>query len=150
MKRVVMFFCVFGLLWPVAAWPGGEGFIGGLRKVHGTATVRRGEKELPAKDGLRIRMNDVLVTGKDGSMGVIFNDNTRISLGPESRLTVTKFVYQPAREKYGFISRLVQGTAYFISGAIGKASPESVKFKTPVATIGTRGTAFLAKVVPEQ
>ena len=150
MRRTVFLLCLLGLIWPMVAMAGENGFIGGLRNVHGTAMVQRGEKQLTAEDGLRIRMNDVLVTGRDGALGVIFKDNTRISLGPDSKLTVTRFVYQSAQEKYGFVSRTVWGTAYFISGAIGKASPESVKFKTPVATIGTWGTAFLAKVVPEQ
>ena len=150
MRKGVLLLCFLSLIWPMVAMAGEDGFIGGLRNVHGTAMVQRGEKQLTAKDGLRIRMNDILITGKDGSLGVIFKDNTRISLGPDSKLTVTRYVYQPAQEKYGFVSRMVRGTAYFISGAIGKASPESVKFKTPVATIGTRGTAFLAKVVPDQ
>ena len=150
MRRVVaLVICLVVLTWPMAAFSGENGFIGGLRNVRGNAVVQRGEKKLTAKDGLRIRLNDVLITGRDGTMGVIFEDNTRISLGPNSKLTITKYLYQPAHEKYGFISRMIRGTAYFISGAIGKASPESVKFETPVATIGTRGTAFLAKVVPE-
>ncbi len=150
MRRVILVVCLVILTWPITAFSGESDFIGGLRNVRGNAVVQRGEKKLMAKDGLRIRLNDVLVTGRDGTMGIIFKDNTRISLGPDSKLTVTKYIYQPAQEKYGFISRMVRGTAYFISGAIGKASPESVKFKTPVATIGTRGTAFLAKVVPEK
>ena len=149
-RRVILIVCLTVLIGPIAAFPGGDGFIGGLRNVRGHALVQRNEKTLTAKDGFRIRLNDTLMTGPDGAMGVIFKDNTRISLGPDSKLTITKYIYQPAKEKYGFISRMVRGTAYFISGAIGKASPESVKFKTPVATIGTRGTAFLAKIVPEK
>ena len=111
--------------------------------------VNRGEQQIPAKDGLRVYLNDVLITGKDSAMGVVFKDDTRISLGPESKITITRFVYQPAQQKYSFVTQMIKGTASYVSGAIGKASPDAVKFKTPVATIGIRGTAFLAKVEPE-
>jgi hypothetical protein len=41
---------------------------------------------------------------------------------------------------------MVQGTAVYISGIIAKLSPQSVRFETPNATIGIRGTRFLVKV----
>jgi len=44
------------------------------------------------------------------------------------------------------IARMVKGTASYLSGIIGHQSPESVKFRTPEATIGIRGTHFLVKV----
>lgn len=148
MRILIILICIAGLLIPATA-PGGEDFVGGLRNVRGTVMVNRGEQQIPAKDGLRVCLNDVLITGKDGSMGVVFKDDTRISLGPDSKMMITNFVYQPAQQKYSFITQMIKGTASYVSGAIGKASPDAVKFKTPVATIGIRGTAFLAKVEPE-
>jgi hypothetical protein len=44
------------------------------------------------------------------------------------------------------ITRMLRGTASYISGIIGRQSPESVRFQTPDATIGIRGTQFLVKV----
>ena len=44
------------------------------------------------------------------------------------------------------IARIAKGTISYISGIIGRQSPESVKFQTPDATIGVRGTQFLVKV----
>ncbi len=148
MRIFIILICIVGLVPPIVAM-GGEDFIGGLRNVQGTAMVKRGEQEIPAENGTRIHLNDILVTGKDGAMGVVFKDDTRISLGPDSEMTVTRFVYQPAQEKFGFITKMIRGTASYVSGAIGKTSPDAVKFKTPVATIGIRGTAFLARVEPE-
>jgi hypothetical protein len=34
----------------------------------------------------------------------------------------------------------------YVSGLIGKISPQSVRFETPVASIGIRGTHFAVKV----
>ncbi|RUA01312.1 MAG: hypothetical protein DSY89_04810 [Deltaproteobacteria bacterium] len=148
MRIFIVLTCIVGLVLPVAALAE-DAFIGGLRNVQGTATVIRGQQKIPAENGTRIHLNDILVTGEDGALGVVFKDDTRISLGPDSQITITRFVYQPAQEKYGFISKMIRGTASYVSGAIGKKSPETVKFKTPVATIGIRGTAFLARVEPE-
>jgi hypothetical protein len=41
------------------------------------------------------------------------------------------------------IARLAKGTMAYMSGIIGKLAPESVRFETPVATIGIRGTCFV-------
>ena len=148
MRIFIILIWVVGLLMPVMALSQ-EDFIGGLRNVRGTAMVMRGEQQIPARDGLRIILNDVLITKKDGAMGVVFKDDTRISLGPDSKLSITRFVYHPAQHKYGFITQMIKGTASYISGAIGKTSPDAVKFKTPVATNGIRGTTFLAKIEPD-
>jgi len=41
---------------------------------------------------------------------------------------------------------MLKGTAAFVSGIIGKLAPESVRFETPVATIGLRGTRFAVRI----
>ena len=43
------------------------------------------------------------------------------------------------------ITRMVKGTASYISGIIGRQSPESVSFQIPDATIGIRKTQFLVR-----
>jgi len=78
MRILTFLICIAGLLIPATAL-GGEDFIGGLRNVRGTAMVKWGEEQIQAKDGLRIHLNDVLITEKDGALGVVFKDDTRIS-----------------------------------------------------------------------
>lgn len=146
MKRTLIILAMFSLLLPSTVLA--EDFIGGLRNVKGDGLIIRGTEEIPAVNGLRIHLNDVLITQDGGSMGVVFKDDTRISLGPSSKISITEFIYSPAQNKYGFITKMLKGTASYVSGAIGKSSPEAVKFQTPVATIGIRGTTFLAKVEP--
>ncbi len=146
MKPGYILLALVGLLLPSTLLA--NDFIGGLRNVKGGGVVIRGSEEIAAANGVHIQLDDILITQGDGSMGVVFKDDTRISLGPNSKMTVTEFVYSPAQQKFGFITKLIKGTASYVSGAIGKSSPEAVKFETPVATIGIRGTTFLAKVEP--
>lgn len=120
--------------------------IGHVRDVKGTVTVTRGSASVPAATGAPIFLNDVLMVAENGSVGVTFLDETRISLGPGSELTLKNYEYDPATKKLGFVARLVRGTLLYISGIIAKLSPESVAVETPVATIAVRGTKFLARV----
>ena len=142
-KKIILSLFAVSLLIPSTAFA--QDFVGGLRKVSGPGTILRDGRQIIAQDGIRIEMGDKLSTGANGSMGVIFIDNTRISLGSNSEINIDHYIFQPDKGKFSFLTELVQGTASYISGTIGKLSPKSVKFKTPTAVVGVRGTSFLIK-----
>ena len=120
--------------------------IGTLQRVSGTAAVVRQDQILPAKPGLEIQANDTLRTGTDGSIGVVFHDDTLLSLGPGSLLVIDEFVYAPRQGKLSLVFRMLKGTAVCLSGLIAKLAPDSVHFVTPSASVGVRGTKFAVKV----
>jgi len=120
--------------------------IGTLQRVSGTAAVVRQGQNLPAKAGLEIQANDTLRTGTDGSIGVVFHDDTLLSLGPGSVLVIDEFVYAPRQGKFSLVLRMLKGTAVYLSGLIAKLAPDSVHFVTPSASVGVRGTKFAVKV----
>ena len=119
--------------------------IGIVRTSEGKATVTRGGQILPAAAGTKLQAGDTLGTGSDGSLGVILRDNSTLSLGPESSFVIQKFLFSPAEGKLGLMARLTKGTMAYLSGLIGKLAPESVRFETPTASIGVRGTHFAVK-----
>ena len=127
-----------------AAVPGET--IGMARTVSGDATVTRGEKSLPTAPGVKLMAGDTLVTGRDGSLGVILRDDSSLSIGPESRLILRSFVFSPSEGKFDLVARISRGTMAYLSGLIGKLAPEKARFETPSATIGIRGTRFAVKV----
>lgn len=120
--------------------------IGIVRKSSGAATIARGGEVLPAAAGSRLHPGDTLVTGPDGTLGVILRDDSLLSLGPGSHLVIREFHFSPADGKLGILARISRGTMAYISGLIGKLSPESARFETPVASIGIRGTRFAVRV----
>jgi hypothetical protein len=120
--------------------------IGMVQKVNGMATVGREGGTIPAKIGLEIWENDTLRTGPDGSIGVVFHDETVLSLGPESVLIIDQFVFAPRQGKFSIVIRMLKGTAVYLSGLISKLAPNSAHFETPSASIGIRGTKFAVKV----
>jgi hypothetical protein len=120
--------------------------IGIVRNLAGEATVTRGGEVLPAAVGTKLVVGDTLMTGSNGSMGVILRDNSTLSIGPGSSLVVRNFLFSPAEGKFGLLVRLSRGTMAYLSGLIGKLAPESARFETPVASIGIRGTRFAVKL----
>ena len=120
-----------------------------VQKVNGMATVIRQGQAISAKIGLELYQNDTLRTGRDGSIGVVFNDETLLSLGPESLLVIDEFVFAPREGKFSIAVRMVKGTVAYLSGLITKLAPESTHFRTPTSSIGIRGTKFVAKVEGE-
>jgi len=85
-------------------------------------------------------------TGDGGSVGLIFSDDTIISMGPRTELAIEDYLFEPIEGKLAFIAKILRGTVSYLSGQIAKIAPESVKLITPAATIGVRGTHVLIKV----
>ena len=119
---------------------------GKVKKIRGTVVVIRGDRTQTLRVGDPVFQNDLMQTGATGAVGIIFEDNTILSLGPKSRLAIDGYTFAPEQGKLSLLLRLLRGTASYLSGIIGKQAPEAVKFQTPDATIGIRGTKFLVKV----
>ncbi|MCX8070564.1 MAG: FecR domain-containing protein, partial [Thermodesulfovibrionales bacterium] len=135
MKNLFFMIAVFVSLLSGSVYASEE-IAGSLRMVSGEATVERGGKDIKAVNGLQILQGDVLKTGKDGSMGIIFKDDTRMSIGQNSRLTISKYMFKPAEGNLSMLTKISKGTATYNSGRIGKLSPQSVSMETPTSTIG--------------
>jgi hypothetical protein len=130
----------------VAAPARAEAPAGMIKTVSGAAFVVHEGKREPAAIGRGLVRDDVLETGADGAIGVTFRDNATVSIGPDTQLALDDFVFAPERQQYSFVTKMTRGTMAFVSGTISKLSPESVAVKTPVGTIGVRGTRFLVKL----
>jgi hypothetical protein len=118
-----------------------------VKTAKGVASIVRQEKVVPAAGGQRIFKGDIVTTGPDGSLGIIFEDDTLLSLGPNSEVVINEYIFAPAQGNLSIVIRMIKGTAAYLSGIIAKLSPQSVKFETPTATLGVRGTRFCAQVV---
>ncbi|MGA2782437.1 MAG: FecR domain-containing protein [Smithella sp.] len=145
MKRLFILCFIITILLPCFAI-GEESVIGKTKTGKGNVVVIRSGKEIPINIGDKLYQKDIIRTGADSSVGIIFEDNTILSLGPKSEIVIDEYVFAPEKGIMSMIIRMVKGTASYISGIIGRQSPESVKFQTPDATIGIRGTQFLVQV----
>lgn len=67
--------------------------IGVVKTVKGEAFIEREQKSYPAKAGDALLEKDDIVTGRDGSMGVVMKDDSVLSIGPNSKLQFTNFLF---------------------------------------------------------
>ena len=120
--------------------------VGSFKTVKGTASIVTGGQTVAASVGMKVHQKDQVITGPDGSVGIIFKDNTRLSLGPNSQIVIDAYVFAPAEGNFSMVTRITRGTAAYISGKMGKLAPEAVRFNTPSASLTIRGTHFVARV----
>ncbi len=84
-----------------------------------------------------------IATGNDGRVQLRFTDGAIISLQPGTRFRIEEYQYKGSSQR-GIFS-LFRGALRTTSGAIGKRSPSDYEMRTPTATIGIRGTEYIAE-----
>ncbi|OEZ63279.1 FecR domain-containing protein [Duganella sp. HH105] len=95
-----------------------------------------------------VESGDTLVTEKNTYAMVKFIDNSEITLKPATTFKVENFSYdagKPDADNASF--NLVKGGLRSVTGLLGKRNKEKFAMKTPSATIGIRGTTFIADIV---
>ena len=138
----------FALLSDAASAAEPEATIGHVKTVVGEAWVGVRESIVAAQVGTPVLVGSTLKTGPEGSLGVTLNDETVISIGPDSEVSVEEFAFNPEAGDLKLGASMVRGTLNFISGLIAKMRPEAQTVRTPTGMIGVRGTHFLVKVTP--
>jgi hypothetical protein len=142
MKSLVIttvFFCFGAAIVARAADP----VTASIKAVEGNCSVQRGAETLAATQGMHLLERDALITGSDGHLAVIMRDGTRLSLGPDTKLSIVQFSYNPSDRKFALLLDLGRGILAYVSGKIASFSPEAVRVQTPVGSIGMRGTKFV-------
>ncbi len=117
--------------------------IGQIKVSKGQVTVERKGELRPGVVGMRLESSDILKTGPDGSVGITMNDNSLLSAGPNSILSLDRFDFDPTSNQGRFDAQLKQGSLAVISGRIAKQSPEAMTVRTPSTILGVRGTEFV-------
>jgi len=145
MKSVMAIVITLCISYPICA-SASDATVGSVKTLKGKASIIRNRNAVDVKIGSKVFTNDALKTGRDGSMAMVFKDDTLLSIGPNSEVVINEFLFSPGEGKLSIITRLLKGTSAYLSGMIGKLSPESVRFETPVANIGIRGTKFAVSV----
>ena len=133
------------LLLSTATWAANEP-IGFIKNLQGEAWVTSAGQRIKAQIGTPIYQGSLLQTGAQSSMGVTFKDETIMSFGANTELSVDEYLYAPAQNKLKLAARISKGSLNYLSGVIAKLQPDAVSVGTPSGTIGIRGTHFAVKV----
>ncbi len=88
----------------------------------------------------RVSLGREIRTGAASRLQVLLLDRSNFQVGANARITVDRFVYDPARSASAVGMSVARGAFRFMSGRPTHANPGQSSIRTPVATIGIRGT----------
>ena len=123
--------------------------IGTVSRIQGEASGTHGSATRALAVNASVILNETVTTGAAARLEVTFKDNTRLTLGENAKLTLDRYVFNPAAGR-GTIRFKVVGALRFLSGQVSKLARSEVSVTTPVATIGIRGTEFWGGPIDDQ
>jgi len=119
--------------------------IGEVEKQTQRAQITREQDKILTELKTPVKMNDDLET-LNGTIKVVFVDNTKVALSEYSKLKIDEFVYDD-KSKTGKLSiKGKLGSLRYSSGLIAKNSRKNVKISSPTASVSVRGTDFTMTV----
>ncbi|MGH8530400.1 MAG: FecR family protein [Nevskiales bacterium] len=121
--------------------------------VTGQAFVLR-EQQLPLERGFEVERGDTVITYLDGRVQLLMADGDRIALRPNSRFRIDEFTTPEAGQARDAVSLRRLGKSFYsllrggfrtLTNSKGERDLSSYRVRTPVATIGIRGTYYVAR-----
>lgn len=147
MLSIVILFFLALIIQPKKTYAASDTSIGIITKINGSAYARTessNEKRI-LNIGSNVYEKDIVVTEEKSSVILIFNDKTRFELGPKSELEATQYAYKGNASEDSMSIKVLKGAFRFVSGLVAKHKNESMKVRTPVVTIGIRGTQVVGE-----
>ena len=114
--------------------------IGVISAGIGDITNQKNEK---LETGSKIYFGDTIIVKAQSTAQILLLDETALTIGEKSELTIDDFVYD-AKSKVGkIVSNIKIGTVRIITGEISNQNPDNLEVNIPTGSIGARGTEFV-------
>lgn len=116
--------------------------VGKVDRVQGTAQVDRGGQSSALATESRVFEDDIITTGPESRVSITFIDESTLTIGADGEMVIDSFVFNKTGRRNSVIYNWAAGAFLTKTGAVGKTNPDDVSVRTPVVTIGIRGTQF--------
>jgi hypothetical protein len=116
---------------------------GRVMYIRGSVTAIDGTTGVPRilRADSRVRLGEVIETGPKSVVQIVFPDRSMLHVKSDSKIKVAEFNFTRAKpEDDDMVVNIFKGGMRSLTGLVGKRNPDKVRYKTPVATIGIRGT----------
>ncbi len=110
-------------------------------EVYAKKMADKDAKNRPLSVGKPLYNSDILYSEKESYALVVFPDGQKVTLSADSEMEIKKYIYNIKDKKDQVLLRLAAGGMRMLTGSIGKNDHDAFALKTPVATIGIRGSA---------
>jgi hypothetical protein len=123
---------------------------GTVQHLSGTMSVQRADGSVRLlSERSEVRQGDVITTERDSYAQVRFTDGGVVTLRPSTQVRLDNYQFTEGRpDSDGFAMSLLKGGLRKVTGLIGKrGNRDAFRLSTPTATVGIRGTDFVALYV---
>lgn len=118
-----------------------ESPVGAISELSGDATITRVDGSVVEVNvGTPVYQGDIVETAGEGSLNIVFIDETNFSISRNARLAIDEYVYDAENHDSTAEVSILKGLFAYTSGMIGKKDPGDVDINTPKGSIGIRGT----------
>lgn len=93
--------------------------------------------------GSKIYFGDTILVKAKSNAQILLLDETALTVGEKSELTIDEFIYDPKTKIGKIVSNIKIGTVRIITGEISKKNPDNLEVNVTTGTIGARGTEFV-------
>ena len=93
--------------------------------------------------GSKIHFGDTIFVKAQSNAQILLLDETALTVGEKSELTIDEFVYDPQSKVGKIVSNIKIGTVRIITGEISKKNPDNLEVNVPTGSVGARGTEFV-------
>ena len=139
MNNFKIFICVILVLALSKSYAFSKDFIGVISAGIGEIINQDNEK---LSTGSKIYFGDTIIVREKSSAQILLLDETALTVGEKSELTIDDFVYDPNTKVGKIVSNIKVGTVRIITGEISKQNPDNLEVKVPTGSVGARGTEF--------
>ena len=98
--------------------------------------------------GVDIQVDELITTRQDDRAHIVFVDGTSLTVGPNAKLKIDRFVYDPNAKTGELAISMASGVLRVVGGRISKTA--AIKVNTPSAVIGIRGGIAILDVGSQQ
>jgi hypothetical protein len=123
--------------------------IGNVSRVQGDGVLKRGDSTSKLSADLSVRVDDDIVTAAAARAELTFIDGTKLTIGEQSQIKIDTFLFDEGKPG-NRLSLNIAGPFRYVSGKLGAGEGSSASVKTPVATLGVRGTDFWGGPIDQQ
>src|SRR3989339_598123 len=121
--------------------------VGVVINIQGQAQAVSSSGTRELSNGSELFQGEKLVTLENGQIEIKFIDNTTLSLGRNSEVTIDAYVYDPENgSNSNLLLEMGKGVFRTVTGEIAKQNPDKFNIKSPLAFIGIRGTIVVGEV----
>ena len=139
MNNFKIFICVILVLALSKSYAFSKDFIGVISAGIGEIINQDNEK---LSTGSKIYFGDTIIVREKSRAQILLLDETALTVGEKSELTIDDFVYDPNTKVGKIVSNIKVGTVRIITGEISKQNPDNLEVKVPTGSVGARGTEF--------